>query len=222
MRLTIIYAAILALAAGGALAQESPSSGSRLPLTTGQAPVGHRQPTMNDLPPDVAHKEVEPLNPPAQESRKGNVDSRRNSCRGCGPPKLVGRTSCDAAGRGSVVLGRNKESLPRRRDHGAGYAEAELVQILRRRQEPMRRHGENRRPGELCRAGVLPGGHAGRPQHPECRSAGERQRTPQFAPRQAQVEHPNSARCSDEIDTPTCVVAGLDPAISINGAQLIP
>ncbi len=110
MRLTIIYAAILALAAGGALAQESPSSGSRLPLTTGQAPVGHRQPTMNDLPPDVAHKEVEPLNPPAQESRKGNVDSRRNSCRGCGPPKLEVGTSCDAAGRGSVVLGRNKES----------------------------------------------------------------------------------------------------------------
>jgi hypothetical protein len=66
---------------------------------------------MNDLPPDVAHKEGEPPNPPTQESQKGNVDSGRNSCRGCsGPPRLEVGTSCDAAGRGSVVLGRNKES----------------------------------------------------------------------------------------------------------------
>jgi hypothetical protein len=120
MRLPAMFAilafAILALAAGGASAQESPSLGSRLPSTTGQAipqaPVGHRQPTLNDLPPDVAQKELHPGIPPVQESQKDNIGRTRKTCRNCagGPPTLQVGPSCDAAGQGSVVLGRNKES----------------------------------------------------------------------------------------------------------------
>lgn len=57
MRLAAICAAILTLAASGALAQETPTSlspASREPSTVGaawQAPVGHRQPRLSDLPP---------------------------------------------------------------------------------------------------------------------------------------------------------------------------
>ena len=57
MRLAAICAAILTLAASGALAQETPTSqspASRQPSTVGaawQAPVGHRQPKLSDLPP---------------------------------------------------------------------------------------------------------------------------------------------------------------------------
>jgi hypothetical protein len=72
MRLRATYVAVLALAAGGAFAQEIPSTGSRLPSTTGQvvpqAPVGHRQPAIKDLPPDVAHEELQPERAPTQES----------------------------------------------------------------------------------------------------------------------------------------------------------
>ena len=61
MRRPTIVVAVLALAAGGAFAQEVPSLGSRLPFTMAQsvpqAPIGHRQPTVKDLPPDVARDE---------------------------------------------------------------------------------------------------------------------------------------------------------------------
>jgi hypothetical protein len=116
MRLPTICAAILVLAAGGAFAQESPSVGRLPSSTTGQAipqaPVGHRQPTLNDLPPDVAHKEQQPGKPPTQEGRKVNIDRRLKTSRGRadGPPTLQVGPSCEAAGQGSIVLGRNKES----------------------------------------------------------------------------------------------------------------
>jgi hypothetical protein len=116
MRLPTIYVAVLALAAGGAFAQEIPPFESRLPSTTGQgvpqAPVGHRQPTANDLPPDVVHKEIPPEKPPTQESQKDNIGRRLKTCPGCagGPPTLQVGPSCVAAGAGSVILGRNKES----------------------------------------------------------------------------------------------------------------
>jgi hypothetical protein len=113
MRLRATYVAVLALAAGGAFAQEIPSMGSRLPSTTGQvvpqAPVGHRQPGIKDLPPDVVHEELQPEKPPTQESQKVN---KLRTCRGCagGPPILQVGPSCEAAGSGSVVAGRNKDS----------------------------------------------------------------------------------------------------------------
>jgi hypothetical protein len=116
MRRPTIFVAVLALAAGGAFAQEIPSLGSRLPSTMAQvvpqAPVGHRQPTIRDLPPDVAREEGRPGSPPAQESQKDNIDRRLKTCRGCagGPPILQVVPSCEAAGSGSVVAGRNKDS----------------------------------------------------------------------------------------------------------------
>jgi hypothetical protein len=114
MRLRATYVAVLALVASGAFAQEIPPFGSRLPSTTGQvtrqAPVGHRQPTLNDLPPDVVHKELPPETAPTQESQKD--DRRLKTCRGCagGPPTLQVGPSCEAAASGSVVAGRNKEA----------------------------------------------------------------------------------------------------------------
>ena len=116
MRRPTIFVAVLALAAGGAFAQEIPSSGSRVPSTTGQgvppAPVGHRQPGIKDLPPDVAHEELQPERPPTQESQSVNIGRRPKTCPGCagGPPTLQVGPSCVAAGAGSVILGRNKES----------------------------------------------------------------------------------------------------------------
>jgi hypothetical protein len=116
MRRPTIFVAVLALAAGGAFAQEIPSLGSRLPSTTGQvvpqAPVGHRQPAIKDLPPDVAREELQPERPPTQASQKDNIDRRLKTCPGCagGPPTLQVGPSCVAAGAGSVILGRNKES----------------------------------------------------------------------------------------------------------------
>jgi hypothetical protein len=85
----------LTLAGGGALAQVPPLLGS-------PAPVGHRQPAVRDLPPDVAHKEEQP----------GEAPSRAQIPRGRGgsPPTLQVGPSCEAAGRGAIVLGRNKEA----------------------------------------------------------------------------------------------------------------
>ena len=114
MRLAAVCFAILLLVDGGAFAQDSPL-GSRLPFTTGQAtpqaPVGHRQPSLNDLPPDVAHKEQQPGKPPTQEGQKVNIDRRLKTSQGAGgPPTLQVEPSCEAAGQGSVILGRNKEA----------------------------------------------------------------------------------------------------------------
>ena len=111
MRLRAPYVAVLvlALAAGGAFAQEIRlPSGQVVP----EAPVGHRQPAIKDLPPDVAHEELQPGRPPTQESQKDNTGGRLKTCPGCagGPPTLQVGPSCEAAGSGSVVAGRNKDS----------------------------------------------------------------------------------------------------------------
>jgi hypothetical protein len=109
MRLRPTYFAVLALAASGAFAQEIRlPSGQVVP----EAPVGHRQPAIKDLPPDVVREEGRPESPPTQESQKDNIDRRLKTCRGCagGPPTLQVGPSCDAAGSGSVVAGRNKDS----------------------------------------------------------------------------------------------------------------
>jgi hypothetical protein len=53
-----------------------------------------------------------PESPPAQESQKDNTGRRLKTCPGCagGPPTLQVGPSCEAAGSGSVVAGRNKDS----------------------------------------------------------------------------------------------------------------
>jgi hypothetical protein len=91
-----------------------------------QAPVGHRQPTASDLPPDVRKDEQlpsatpqPPSAPPSSVPQPSSAtpqssgaplqrQTRRN--RGVGPPTLQVGSSCEAAGRGAVVLGRNKEA----------------------------------------------------------------------------------------------------------------
>jgi hypothetical protein len=74
------------------------------PSTTGtapQAPIGHRQPTGRDVPPDLAS----PTDGAAPSARVP-IPNRH----GGGPPTLQVGQSCEAAGRGSVVLGRDKKA----------------------------------------------------------------------------------------------------------------
>jgi hypothetical protein len=96
MRLTCTSICLaITLAGNGAFAQVPA-------LPESAAPVGHRQPTLRGLPPDVAHKEVQP----------GETPSRAQIPRGGGspPPTLQVGPSCEAAGQGSVVLGRDKKA----------------------------------------------------------------------------------------------------------------
>jgi hypothetical protein len=114
MRPAAICLAIFTLGTSGALAQGVPS------LPTRQAPIGHRQPTQSDLPPDVRKEEQSPSAPsqppsaPPQSapSQSSSAPSQRQTARtrGGGPPILQVGPSCEAAGRGAVVLGRNKEA----------------------------------------------------------------------------------------------------------------
>jgi hypothetical protein len=75
------------------------------------APIGHRQPSIKDLPPDVT-REREPADVPRGERQAQNAPSRAKNARtpAGGPPTLEVGSSCEAAGRGSVVLGRDKKA----------------------------------------------------------------------------------------------------------------
>ena len=80
------------------------------PLHMRPAPIGHRQPAPSDLPPDVRKDEQRsgaPSQPPGATPQSQRQTGRT---RGGGPPTLQVGPSCEAAGRGSVVLGRNKEA----------------------------------------------------------------------------------------------------------------
>ncbi len=80
--LTILATALMAT---GAVAQQLPApSAPQQPTTQGmatrpQAPVGHRQPRMSDLPPDLARKEQSGL--PAGQAPVD--DDQLKICRGC-------------------------------------------------------------------------------------------------------------------------------------------
>jgi hypothetical protein len=115
VRRAAICFAFLAFTAQGGVAQ-APIGG------VPPAPVGHRQPTQSDLPPAV-QKEEQPSalgNPEPQPQTQPQTTSRpqsRSQSRtaqgrggGGGPPILQVGPSCEAAGRGAVVLGRNKEA----------------------------------------------------------------------------------------------------------------
>jgi hypothetical protein len=96
MRLTCTSICLaITLAGSGALAQVPALPGS-------PAPVGHRRPSLRDLPPNVVHKEEQP----GEASSRAQIPRGR----GGGPPTLLVGPSCEAAGRGAVVLGRNKEA----------------------------------------------------------------------------------------------------------------
>jgi hypothetical protein len=85
MRLTAICVAALALSASAASSQEGTAlvSPERTPTATSRlAPVGHRQPRMTDLPPDVADREMQP-GVPTSGTNQRDLDSRLTICRGC-------------------------------------------------------------------------------------------------------------------------------------------
>jgi hypothetical protein len=74
------------------------------PSTTGtapQAPIGHRQPTARDVPADLA-RSTDGAGP------SGRVPTPNRHAGG--PPTLQVGQSCEAAARGSVVLGRDKKA----------------------------------------------------------------------------------------------------------------
>ena len=115
MRSACVCIAIVTLAVSSAW-----SIGAALP----QAPIGHRQPTVKDLPPDVARDERpaggsrgEPQ-PESVSPRGKNVRARADGpsrgqnvrVRAGGPPTLNVGPSCDAASRGAVILGRDKKA----------------------------------------------------------------------------------------------------------------
>jgi hypothetical protein len=107
MRLATLSFAVLSFATSASLAQGVP--GLR------QAPIGHRQPTSSALPRDVGKDEQLPGGPSQAASATPQSSSaasqrRTGRTRGGGPPTLQVGPSCEAAGRGAVVLGRNKEA----------------------------------------------------------------------------------------------------------------
>ena len=122
MQRVAISLVFLAFAAQGALAQSVPPLGAQTPSPGGvpQAPVGHRQPTPSDLPPAVQKDEQpNPLGnpqpqaetqPPAHPQSRSQSRTALGRGGGGGPPTLQVGPSCEAAGRGAVVLGRNKEA----------------------------------------------------------------------------------------------------------------
>lgn len=96
--------------------------GTGLPSGVPQAPVGHRQPTATDVPalkpatsttPDQTITPTTPTTPattPSTPARGRSAQTRGGYGGGGGPPVLQVVSSCEAAGRGAVVLGRNKEA----------------------------------------------------------------------------------------------------------------
>jgi hypothetical protein len=92
MRLTTVFAAILAIAASGTFAQERPLPPTpQQPTTDGlagipPAPTGHRQPKMTDLPPDLAAREsdqAKSVEQPNPSARRNGIDPQLRICRGC-------------------------------------------------------------------------------------------------------------------------------------------
>ena len=118
MRSAYVCIAIVTLAASSAWSQGNPV-GAASP----QAPIGHRQPTVKDLPPDVARDE-QPAGGSRGEQQPESASPRQNAraraggpsrgqnvgARSGGPPTLNVDPSCVAAGMGSVVLGRDKKA----------------------------------------------------------------------------------------------------------------
>jgi hypothetical protein len=83
MKLAAISLSAIAIFADVALSQENPAtSGSPQPSSTAwPAPVGHRQPRMSDLPPDVVQRETQPRE--TMSGQKRQSDSRLTICRRC-------------------------------------------------------------------------------------------------------------------------------------------
>jgi hemolysin-activating ACP:hemolysin acyltransferase len=77
MRRAICTAAIIVGLLGGAFAQNNKNSGTNMGMTKHEAPIGHRQPTLKSLPPDVLQNE--PKSAPGERE----YDKTLTICRGC-------------------------------------------------------------------------------------------------------------------------------------------
>jgi hypothetical protein len=102
----VCVVAVVTLAASAAWSQQNPVG-----VAPGQAPIGHRQPTNRDLPAGVGGQR-QPADVSRGEQNPESLPSRarRARARAGGPPTLRVGPSCAAAGRGSVVLGRDKKA----------------------------------------------------------------------------------------------------------------
>jgi hypothetical protein len=91
------------------------SPGTALPGGIPQAPVGHRQPTATDVPAlkppasSAQDQTTTPATPPIVPAPPRGRSAQTGFSTG-GVPVLQVVSSCEAAGRGAVVLGRNKEA----------------------------------------------------------------------------------------------------------------
>src|SRR3984957_14856659 len=106
----------------GATTSPGTAPGTGQPGGVPQAPVGHRQPTATDVPalksststtPDQTITPSTPTTPttiPSAPAQGRSAQTRGGGGGAGGPPVLQVVTSCEAAGRGAVVLGRNKEA----------------------------------------------------------------------------------------------------------------
>ena len=87
--LTILAAALLVVVVADAAAQQAPAASTQPARPqVPQAPVGHRQPKLSDLPPDVAQREgAWPATPNAQEREsqpiQPAIDESLRICKGC-------------------------------------------------------------------------------------------------------------------------------------------
>ena len=107
MRSVCVCIAIVTLAASSAWSQGNPV-GAAPP----QAPIGHRQPTAKDVPPDPARGQEQPADVSPGEQQPEIAPTRQQNARAGagGLPTLDVGPSCDAAGRGAVTLGRDKKA----------------------------------------------------------------------------------------------------------------
>jgi hypothetical protein len=101
MRSACVYIALVTLAASSAWSQGNPV-GAASP----QAPIGHRQPTVKDLPPDVARGQEQPADVSREEQRPESAPSRGQNARARagGLPTLDVGPSREAAGRVSCAV----------------------------------------------------------------------------------------------------------------------
>jgi hypothetical protein len=100
---TAVTVLLLGMSANSVSAQQG--AGVPSPSTTGtapQAPIGHRQPTARDVPPDLASQ----TDGAAALSARVPTPNHQAG----GPPTLQVGPSCEAAAQGSVVLGRDKKA----------------------------------------------------------------------------------------------------------------
>lgn len=86
--LQVVLASTLTVSTVAAQQRPLPPSDAATPgMARPQAPVGHRHPKMNDLPPDLAQKESGEASKPQQDddrqSRQNAIDKDLKICRGC-------------------------------------------------------------------------------------------------------------------------------------------